>query len=392
MMAPRIAILFDNFGPYHIARMLGASAQLGVVAVEATPRGTEYGWDKPVVPAPLHYLPLAGTGTLREIVAELDTKLAPLAPAAIALPGWSSRAAFAALIWARRHKVPAILMSETNGWDFARKPIAEWVKRRIVAHYSAWLVTSDAQARYLVDLGLKEAAIFRGYNAVDNAYFARAAADAKMPEGLPDAFRGRYFLTSNRFIEKKNLARLLDAYAAFRRGRSDDPADWPLVLLGDGALRAALEAQRTTLGLERHVLMPGFRQIDELPRFYGTAGAFVHASTTEQWGLVVNEAMASGLPVAISNRCGCAEVLVEDGVTGLLFDPHDTVAITRALTRLTATGESAAFAAHGRARVDAWGPARFGNGMADAVRAAIVAPAGPNGIDRMVLNLVARRR
>ena len=388
----RVAILFDNFGPYHIARMLGAIAQLDVVAVEATPRGTEYGWDKPVVPAPLHYLPLAGTGTLREIVAELDTKLAPLAPAAIALPGWSSRAAFAALIWARRHKVPAILMSETNGWDFARKPIAEWVKRRIVAHYSAGLVTSDAQARYLVDLGLKEAAIFRGYNAVDNAYFARAAADAKMPEGLPDAFRGRYFLTSNRFIEKKNLARLLDAYAAFRRGRSDDPADWPLVLLGDGALRAALEAQRTTLGLERHVLMPGFRQIDELPRFYGTAGAFVHASTTEQWGLVVNEAMASGLPVAISNRCGCAEVLVEDGVTGLLFDPYDTAAITQALNRLTATDAGSAFAAHGRARVDAWGPARFGNGMADAVRAAIVAPAGPNGIDRMVLNLVARRR
>ena len=392
MMAPRIAILFDNFGPYHIARMLGAATQLDVVAVEATPRGTEYGWDKPVVPAPLHYLPLAGTGTLREIVAELDTKLAPLAPAAIALPGWSSRAAFAALIWARRHKVPAILMSETNGWDFARKPLAEWVKRRIVAHYSAGLVTSDAQARYLVDLGLNANAIFRGYNAVDNAYFARAAADATMPEGLPDAFRGRYFLTSNRFIEKKNLARLLDAYAAFRRGRSDDPADWPLVLLGDGALRAALTAQREALGLERHVLMPGFRQIDELPRFYGTAGAFVHASTTEQWGLVVNEAMASGLPVAISNRCGCAEVLVEDGVTGLLFDPHDTDAITRALTRLTATGESAAFAAHGRARVDAWGPARFGSGMADAVRSAVSAPVGPTGMDRAMLNLVARRR
>ena len=387
----RVAILFDNFGPYHIARMRGASAQLDVVAIEATPRGTEYGWDKPAVPAPLHYLPLAGTGTLREIIAELDAKLTPLAPAAIALPGWSSRAAFAALIWARQHKVPAILMSETNGWDFARKPLAEWVKRRIVAHYSAGLVTSDSQAGYLAELGLRAAAIFRGYNAVDNAYFARTAAAAAMPDGLPEALRGRYFLTSNRFIEKKNLARLLDAYAVFRRGRSDDPADWPLVLLGDGELRAALGAQRTALGLERHVLMPGFRQIDELPRFYGTAGAFVHASTTEQWGLVVNEAMASGLPVAISNRCGCAEVLVEDGVTGLLFDPHGTAAITRALTRLTATDESAALAAQARARVDAWGPDRFGSGMAEAVRAAIGAPARPSLIDRTLLDLVARR-
>ena len=387
----RVAILFDNFGPYHIARMLGASAQLDVVAVEATPGGTEYAWDKPAVPAPLHYLPLAGSGAVREIVAELDAKLAPLDIDAIALPGWSSRAAFASLIWARERSIPAILMSETNSWDFARKPVAEWVKRRIVAHYIAGLVTSDSQARYLVDLGLRAPAIFRGYNAVDNAYFAQAAAAAAMPEGLPEAIRGRYFLTSNRFIEKKNLARLLDAYAAFRRGRSDDPADWPLVLLGDGELRGALEAQRATLGLTAHVLMPGFRQIDELPQFYGTAGAFVHASTTEQWGLVVNEAMASDLPVAISNRCGCAEVLVEDGVTGLLFDPLDSNAITRALDRLTDQAIATALAAAGRARVNAWGPERFGSGIAEAVRFGTAHLRRPTLIDRIVLSGMARR-
>ena len=387
----RVAILFDNFGPYHIARMLGASAELDVVAVEATPGGTEYAWDKPAVPAPLHYLPLAGSGGLRDVIAELDAKLAPLEVNAIALPGWSSRAAFASLIWARERSIPAILMSETNSWDFARKPVAEWVKRRIVAHYSAGLVTSDSQARYLVDLGLREAAIFRGYNAVDNTYFAQAAAAAAMPEGLPEAIRGRYFLTSNRFIEKKNLARLLDAYAAFRRGRSDDPADWPLVLLGDGELRGALEAQRAALGLTAHVLMPGFRQIDELPNFYGTAGAFVHASTTEQWGLVVNEAMASGLPVAISKRCGCAEVLVEDGLTGLLFDPLDTAAITRALDRLTDRARATALAVAGCARVNAWGPERFGTGMAEAVHFGMAHLRRPTPIDRIVLAGMARR-
>ncbi|WP_404371404.1 glycosyltransferase family 4 protein [Sphingomonas sp. MMS24-J45] len=387
----RLAILFDNFGPYHIARMLGASAHLDVVAVEATPRGTEYAWDKPTVPAPLHYLPLAKSGTVRDIVAELEAKLAPLDIAAIALPGWSSRAAFASLIWARQRAIPAILMSETNAWDFERKPVAEWVKRRIVAHYSAGLVTSDSQERYLVDLGLAEAAIFRGYNAVDNAYFSRAAAAAAMPDGLSEAIRGRYFLTSNRFIEKKNLARLLDAYAAFRRGRSDDPTDWPLVLLGDGELRGALEAQRAALGLTEHVLMPGFRQIDELPRFYGSAGAFVHASTTEQWGLVVNEAMASGLPVAISKRCGCAEVLVDDGVTGLLFDPLDTAGITHALETLTDRSRAATLAAAGRARVYQWGPERFGSGIAQALDHGVSRLQHPTIVDRIALSGVARR-
>ena len=390
-MTQRIAILFDNFGPYHIARMLGAAAHADVIAVEATPSGTEYAWDKPAVPAPLTYLPLSGGGSVAAIVAELDAKLLPLAPTAIALPGWSSRAAFAALRWAKERKVATILMSETNGWDFARKPAAEWVKRRIVAHYAAGLVTSTSQAAYLRNLGMPEEAIFRGYNAVDNDYFARASANVAMPDGLPEALRRRYFLTSNRFIEKKNLVRLLEAYAAFRQGRSDDAADWPLVLLGDGELREALEAKRAALGLEAHVPMPGFQQIDMLPRYYGSAGAFVHASTTEQWGLVVNEAMASGLPVAVSNRCGCAEVLIDDGVTGLLFDPLDVAAITQALTRLTDPDLARNLAAAGQARVDAWGPDRFGSAIAQAARFAAAHPQRPKWIDRTVLAAVARR-
>lgn len=391
----RLAILFDNFGPYHVARMLGAARDCDVIALEAAPARGEYAWDKPAVPAPLRYVALAGSGSADEIGSELDAKLAPLAPDCIALPGWSSRASLAALRWARMRRIPAIVMSESNGWDLARKPLAEWVKRRIAAHFAAALVTSASQADYLTGLRLPKAGVARGYNAVDNAYFAQAAANAAMPEidgmPLPEALRGRYFLASNRFIEKKNLARLLDAYAAFRRGRSEDVRDWPLVLLGDGELRPALEAQRAALGLSAHVLMPGFRQIDELPRFYGTAGAFVHASTTEQWGLVVNEAMASGLPVAISRRCGCGEVLVDDGQTGLLFDPLDGPAMTAALTRLTEPAVRSALAAAGRARVAGWGPERFGSGMAEAARFALAHPRRPRAIDRVVLDLVARR-
>lgn len=390
-MRARIAIMFDSFGPYHIARMLGAAAFADVIAVEAAPSRGEYAWDKPAVPAPLSYLPLdRGTSA-----AELDAKLAPLKPDTIALPGWASGPSLAALRWAHARGIPAIVMSETNGWDVARKPLTEWIKRRVVAHFSAGLVTSASQADYLGALGVPPAQVFRGYNAVDNAYFATAAAHAPMPEidgqPLPEALRGRYFLTSNRFIEKKNLVRLLDAYAAFRQDRGDDPHDWPLVLLGDGDLREALTAKRAALGLDRHVLMPGFRQIDELPGWYGTAGAFVHASTTEQWGLVVNEAMASGLPVAISSRCGCAEVLVEDGVTGVLFDPYDTPAITAALVRLTDPQLTATLAANARGRVAEWGPERFGAGLAAAVAAARARPARPELLDRAVLRLVAAR-
>src|SRR5207244_4064698 len=102
----------------------------------------------------------------------------------------------------------------------------------------------------------------------------------------------------------KNLPRLLEAFAGYRRLAGD--AAWELVLLGDGPLRPELVALLKDLELDGHVLLPGFKQYDELPAYYGLAGAFIHASTTEQWGLVVNEAMASGLPVLVSDRCGCA--------------------------------------------------------------------------------------
>ena len=99
--------------------------------------------------------------------------------------------------------------------------------------------------------------------------------------------------------------------------------DFDLIIAGDGEERAHLEKTIRECGISNHVHLVGAKGYEELPFFYAHAGAFIHASTTEQWGLVVNEAMASGLPVLVSNRCGCAKDLVQDGVNGWTFDPAD---------------------------------------------------------------------
>lgn len=381
----KIGVLFDNFGPYHAARLAGAAERNQIVAIEASPTRSEYEWVRPKLSPDIDYFPLEGSNAAannaRGLSAALD-KLFAKKLDAVAIPGWSSYAALALLREAVRRKVPTVLMSETNGWDFERRRVKEMLKRAVVANFRAALVTSNSHRDYLVQLGMPATAIFRGYNAVDNKYFADQAqlrAAGTMPiigaDTVPEGARGRFFLTSNRFIEKKNLPRLLRCYAQFRLGRSDDPADWPLVLLGDGEQRPELEHLRHALNLDSHVLMPGFRQIDELPSFYATAGAFIHASTTEQWGLVVNEAMASGLPVAVSNRCGCTEILVTDGENGFTFDPLDETQIVTALAAL-ANADSAERARMGRAsqrRVAEWGPARFGEGLGAAAAHAISA-------------------
>jgi glycosyltransferase involved in cell wall biosynthesis len=175
-------------------------------------------------------------------------------------------------------------------------------------------------------------------------------------------------------VAKKNLLRLLDAYARYRQRAGADA--WGLVILGDGELRVEIEGRIAWADLAGAVILPGFRQYDELPAFYGLAGAFVHASTTEQWGLVVNEAMAAGLPVIVSDRCGCAPDLVRDGVNGFTFDPSDVEGLTGLMYWVAAMTDEyrQAMGRAGQAIIAEWGPERFAEGLMQAVDAALSRP------------------
>jgi glycosyltransferase involved in cell wall biosynthesis len=146
--------------------------------------------------------------------------------------------------------------------------------------------------------------------------------------------------------------------------------------------------------LQRCVLLPGFKQYPELPAYYGLASAFVHASTTEQWGLVVNEAMASGLPVLVSNRCGCATDLVQEGVNGFTFDPYSVEAIAHAMQRVwqMEDGELKKMGAQSARIITNWGPERFATGLEAAARKAIeVGPRRMNWRQRLVLPALINR-
>jgi glycosyltransferase involved in cell wall biosynthesis len=268
-------------------------------------------------------------------------------------------------------------MSDSATHDEVRRRAREATKRCVVRLFSSALVGGAPHGEYACALGLAPEAVFDGYDVVDNEHFASGATPARLAgerwrERL--ALPARFFLASSRFIPKKNLLRLLDAYAGYRQRTGADA--WHLVLIGDGALRPRIEAEVQALGLDDVIHMPGFKQNHELPAWYGLADAFVHASTTEQWGLVVNEAMASGLPVLVSNRCGCAPDLVQDGGNGFTFDPYDVEELAGLMQRVAAMSDERR-RAMGRAseRIIAdWGPERFADGLMQAVRVALSRP------------------
>lgn len=394
-----IVVSWERFGPYHHARLRAAAQRLPIIGLEVSTVDRTYAWDRVEAAQGFERRTLfpdrdATQASVADHEAAIDRALAGRRPAAIAIPGWSARYALALLRWARRHQVPTILMSESTASDEPRMPHKEAVKRQILRMYDAALVGGRPQADYLVRLGFPRGRIFDGYDAIDNAHFAEGAVKSRRADNHCRQARDlprRYFLTSGRFVPQKNLLLLLEAYVIYLQRAGDEP--WSLVLLGDGELRTEIELRRSALGLEAHVVLPGFRQYDELPTWYGLASAFVHPATSEPWGLVVNEAMAAGLPVLVSRHCGCARDLVRDGLNGFAFDPRDPAGLAELMlnfahggTALDALGEAS------RMIIRDWDLDHFTDGLDQAGMMALQAPQvrwEPMG--QLMLEWLARR-
>jgi glycosyltransferase involved in cell wall biosynthesis len=306
----------------------------------------------------------------------LFNALDEIGPSVVCVNGWSLAGSIETLTWCASREVPAIVLSESTANDSPRSWWKEAIKVRLLSFASALLVGGRLHAEYALKLGVPDSRIFQGYDAVDNLYFElgadaarRDAVSLRATMKLPE----RYFLACCRFEAKKNLARLLEAYSMYRSRSGAE--SWGLVLAGDGYERLALETLARGLGIEESVHFIGARSYIELPVVYGLASAFVHASTTEQWGLVVNEAAAAGLPLLVSERCGCAPELVQPGVTGLLFDPYDIEAISTAMTSIASSDtDLTAMGLAARLTAREWSPERFANGLVQAVRTALEAP------------------
>ncbi len=153
-----------------------------------------------------------------------------------------------------------------------------------------------------------------------------ALAETRARHGLAQ----RYLLYVGTLQPRKNLARVLDAFAAI--ASRPELADVQLVLAGKrGWLYDALFAQAARLNLGDRVRFPGYVPDADLPALLSGAQAFVFPSLYEGFGIPVLEAGACGVPVITSNTSSLPEVA---GDAAILVDPHDVDAIAQAMYRL----------------------------------------------------------
>jgi 1,2-diacylglycerol 3-alpha-glucosyltransferase len=385
-----IAFLVQRIGPYHHARLCAwAAARPGAIhVIEFRPADAVYAWTSVK----------ENGGYLRRQThsrAELCRALDELQPQVIVCVGYADPEINQAAAWALPRRVPLVTCSDSTYEDEPRAWAKEAMKQRIVSVFDAALVAGRRAHDYLESLGLRRDRRFQPWDVVDNAYFERGAELSRKDEPASRArlkLPPRYFLGVSRFIPKKNLPRLVEAYA--RYAMQGGPEAWSLVLAGAGPLESELRASVGTAGLNRQVHFPGLLPYADLPMYYGLAGAFVLPSTSDQWGLVVNEAMAAGLPVLVSTRCGCAPDLVREGGNGFTFDPENVPQLAELLTRLANTDDArrAAMGQQSREMIKEFSPEAFAQGLEAAI-ACVLAQRRPkkSWFMRMPVNLLARR-
>jgi glycosyltransferase involved in cell wall biosynthesis len=236
--------------------------------------------------------------------------------------GWGVRSYWQAMVACWRTGTPVLVRGDSQLptarpvlWRALKVPIY----RSFVPRFDGYLVVGERARAYLRRYGAPETRMFFAPHAVDNDFFERRSA-ALRPQrvaireqwGLPA--NATVFLFAGKLVPRK---RVDDFVQAVHRASTGQPRVWGLVA-GDGPLRGTLESEVARRGWP--VRFAGFLNQTEMPRAYAASDALVLPSdSSETWGLVVNEAMASGLPAVVSDAVGCGPDLVLSEETGAVF-------------------------------------------------------------------------
>jgi 1,2-diacylglycerol 3-alpha-glucosyltransferase len=387
-----IVILFVNIGFYHAVRLSAAAAECKknnwrLTAVQLTSNTLEHPWGDakkelklPVITLLSNENIATGADGLPPISSKILNKaLKELNPDVVFLPGWGFQLSTKTLRWCVANRRAVVVMGDSKYDDEKRKWWKEYAKSWMyVRKFDAALVAGEAHADYIAKLGMPINRIFKGYDAVDNEHFSKAAGEARENEIMirhryPMMPNRPYFIAAFRLLPRKNAINLLAAYEEYLRIKKSDA--WDLVICGNGEQKEELLAIIKERRLLHKIHLVGFLHYNEVGHWYGLAQALVHPALKEQWGLVINEACAAGLPILSSKTVGATEGLVRDNINGYLFDPEDLNDISSALIKVHSIGNEARLQMGNESRklVEQFSPLEFGRSFVKATLMSIKA-------------------
>jgi L-malate glycosyltransferase len=356
-MRPRLLFVWEKFGPYHMDRCEALAERLGgrfeILGVEIASHGDMYKWAPTGAGRSFAKTTLFPGRSSRELTQRQYFRA--LLRAAISarahtvfLCGYHFPPVFFAAVCLRLLGHTVVIMNDSKFDDKPRRVGREFVKALLYRPYHAAFVGSPRAASYLEFLGMRPERIALGYDTASLARLRRLAGCDPAPGGLPHG--GRHFTVIARFVPEKNLGLALAAYARYRLAAQAPARE--LWLCGAGRFEAALKAEVAHRGIAG-VRFMGYLQEDGIATALASSLALILPSVEEPFGLVVNEALALGVPVILSENCGARDLLVRTAVNGYVVEPDNAEGLAHLMGRLAAEpAEWARLAANSRAFTD----------------------------------------
>jgi glycosyltransferase involved in cell wall biosynthesis len=234
-------------------------------------------------------------------------------PNSIIVSGFSS-ATIKVFLFSLINKIPFIIWNGSIEKAGRKDSLIRTIQRKLLTRFSSAFVAYGSKAKeYLIKLGARESQVFISTNTVDTSYFETATNDCFMNK-LEDGIN--HFLYLGYLVPRKNVGLLIDIANDLQKQRNDFCID----VIGDGESREQLELKVKNLGLSQFVKFHGFKQKHELPPYFAQTKALLFQTDFDIWGLVLNEAMAAGVPCISSLNAGASSDLIQNGYNGFLVD------------------------------------------------------------------------
>lgn len=287
----------------------------------------------------IHQYPyrLLHEGTLEEVglwerIFGIIKAIRAFKPNIVNLTGYYDLASWVILFYCKMKGIKTILSNESTNGDHSRNNIKEFIKSMIIKQYDGFFNFGALSKNYLLSLGGKPEQMLVNRNCVDNLVI-RNIYEKSIIHRISHQERlglsAKNFIFVGRLIDYKNLFRFLEAFSVAQKSANQD---WGIIILGDGDMKNNLQ----NFVFEKKIQKVSFQKgvsWQRVPEYLALSDVLVLPSYSEPWGLVVNEAMACGLPVLVSEKCGCAVDLVQNEKNGFTFSPENLEELTHLLLK-----------------------------------------------------------